>query len=218
MSDEKKCPACAEDVKAEAKICKHCGYNFITGHVGASATPQQRIVPPEPSGGMGAGKIIGIGCAGLVGLAVLGSIIGGGAATSGGSMAVPTTSPSTPLASGTKAAAPTAVEESGPSLSGPQSNAARSAQQYLNMTGFSRAGLIEQLSSSVGDGYSKADATAAVDSLNVDWNAQAVRSAEQYLKMTGFSCKGLIEQLSASVGDKYTPSQAKYGAEQAGAC
>lgn len=103
-------------------------------------------------------------------------------------------------------------------LTGPQKNAVRSAKQYLSISGFSRDGLIEQLSSSAGDGYEVADATAAVDSLNVDWNENAVRSAKQYLSLTGFSCKGLIEQLSSSAGDKYTESQATYGARQAGAC
>lgn len=104
------------------------------------------------------------------------------------------------------------------SLTGPQKNAVRSAKQYLSMQGFSRDGLIQQLSSDAGDGYEIADATAAVDSLNVDWNKQAARSAEQYLSMQGFSCKGLIQQLSSSGGDGYTASQAKYGAQQAGAC
>lgn len=86
------------------------------------------------------------------------------------------------------------------------------------MTGFSRDGLIEQLSSDAGDGYSFADATAAVDSMTVDWNENAARSAKQYLDMSGFSCKGLIEQLSSRAGDKYTVAQATYGARQAGAC
>lgn len=103
-------------------------------------------------------------------------------------------------------------------LTGPQKNAVRSANNYLSMTGFSRDGLIEQLSSSYGEGYDRADATAAVDSLSVDWNVQAKRSAEQYLAMMGFSCNGLIEQLSSDAGEKYTQSQAAYGAQQAGAC
>lgn len=104
------------------------------------------------------------------------------------------------------------------SLTGPQKNAVRSAKQYLSMKGFSRDGLILQLSSDYGDGYSVADATVAVDSLNIDWNKQAVRSAKQYLSMRGFSCKGLTQQLSSDFGDKYTVSQATYGARQAGAC
>lgn len=94
------------------------------------------------------------------------------------------------------------------SLTGPQKNAVRSAQQYISVQGFSRNGLIEQLSSDYGDGYNVSDATVAVDSMNIDWNKQAVRSAKQYLSIQGFSCKGLIEQLSSSYGDKYTQSQA----------
>ncbi|PTR33024.1 host cell surface-exposed lipoprotein [Luteibacter sp. OK325] len=103
-------------------------------------------------------------------------------------------------------------------LTGPQGNAARSAEQYLSISGFSRVGLIKQLSSAAGDGYDVADATVAVDSLNIDWNMEAVKSAKQYLSISGFSCKGLTNQLSASAGDSYTPSQAAYGAKQAGAC
>jgi len=103
-------------------------------------------------------------------------------------------------------------------LTGPQKNAVRSAENYQSFMGFSRAGLIHQLSSPYGGGYNVADATAAVDSLSVDWNAQAVRSANQYLKMMGFSCNGLINQLSSDAGGKYTKSQATYGAQQAGAC
>jgi hypothetical protein len=94
----------------------------------------------------------------------------------------------------------------------------REANQYLDTSAFSRQGLIDQLSSSAGSGYSVADATAAVDSLNIDYNAQAVRSAKQYLAMSGFSCTDLIQQLDSSAGDQYTVAQATYGAKQAGAC
>jgi hypothetical protein len=104
------------------------------------------------------------------------------------------------------------------SLSGPQKNAVRSANSYLSISGFSRDGLVNQLSSSYGDGYSVDDARVAVDSLSVDWNAQAVRSAKQYLTIMGFSCSGLIDQLSSDAGDKYTVSEATYGAQQSGAC
>ncbi|MCK4712631.1 MAG: Ltp family lipoprotein [Marinosulfonomonas sp.] len=104
------------------------------------------------------------------------------------------------------------------SLSGPQKNAVRSANSYLSISGFSRDGLINQLSSPYGDGYSVVDARAAVESLSVNWNEQAVRSAQQYLSIMGFSCSGLINQLSSDAGDKYTVDQATYGAQQSGAC
>lgn len=103
-------------------------------------------------------------------------------------------------------------------LTGPQNNAVRSAKEYLSMTGFSRDGLIHQLSSDAGEGYDISDATVAVDSLNIDWNQEAVKSAKEYLSMMGLSCKGLIEQLSSSAGDKYTVDQATHGAKQAGGC
>lgn len=116
----------------------------------------------------------------------------------------------------------TAVAEAEPdpaaNLTGPQKNARRSAETYLEMKGFSKKGLIQQLSSDAGDGYEKADATAAVESLTVDWNEQAARSAKDYLEMQGFSCSGLVEQLSSSAGDGFTREEASYGAKQAGAC
>lgn len=104
------------------------------------------------------------------------------------------------------------------SLSNTQRNAARSAENYLSFQGFSRNGLIDQLSSDYGDQYDVRDATVAVDSLSVDWNEQAVKSAKNYLSMTGFSCNGLIEQLSSEYGDQFTVEQARYGATVADAC
>ena len=104
------------------------------------------------------------------------------------------------------------------SLTGPQKNAVRAAQSYLNISAFSRDGLIEQLSSQAGNGFNVNDATKAVDSLNVDWNQEAVKSAKQYLQMMGFSCKGLVQQLSSRAGGKFTEQQATFGAQRAGAC
>jgi hypothetical protein len=116
------------------------------------------------------------------------------------------------------AAATAKAAPAGPTLTNQQQNAAKSARSYLSLTGFSRQGLIDQLSSAYGDKYAVQDATIAVDSLNVDWNAEAVQSAKSYLKVTAFSCQGLIDQLDSSYGDKYTVAQATYGAQQAGAC
>jgi hypothetical protein len=99
-----------------------------------------------------------------------------------------------------------------------QQNAVQAAQSYLEMSGFSRRGLINQLSSSAGDGYSLHDATVAVDSLQVNWDAQAVRSAKDYLQQSSFSCQGLIQQLDSSPGDQYTEAQAQYAATKVGLC
>ncbi|MFE9577344.1 Ltp family lipoprotein [Nocardia sp. NPDC006044] len=90
-----------------------------------------------------------------------------------------------------------------------QRNAIRSAQQYLAYSAFSRSGLIHQLEY---EGFSTADATFAVDSLNVDWNEQAAKSAKQYLEYISFSRSGLIDQL---VYEGFTRAQAEYGVNAA---
>lgn len=81
-----------------------------------------------------------------------------------------------------------------PSVS--QQQAIDSAQSYLETGGFSRVGLIQQLSSKSGEGFTHAEAVYAVQQLHPDWNAQAVKSAKSYLESGGFSRTGLIEQLS----------------------
>lgn len=115
--------------------------------------------------------------------------------------------------------APPVVEEppapAEPAETSGQKNAKKAAQNYLSMTGFSRQGLIDQLSSEYGDQYSVEDATYGVDAQNADWNEQAYRSAKNYLDMTAFSRQGLIDQLSSDYGDKYTVEQATYGADKA---
>ncbi|MFM8312179.1 MAG: Ltp family lipoprotein, partial [Ilumatobacteraceae bacterium] len=112
----------------------------------------------------------------------------------------------------------TTAEAAGSNLTPSQENAIRSAQSYLDFTGFSRQGLIDQLSSEYGDQFPVEDATFAVDSLDVDWNAQAVRSAEAYLDTMSFSCQGLIDQLSSEYGDQYTVEQATFAATEVGLC
>ncbi len=136
--------------------------------------------------------------------------------TTASSPAVTAAATAKATAAATAKAAPAAP--AGPTLTNQQKNAVRSAQSYLSFQAFSRQGLIDQLSSAYGEGYAVADATIAVDSLNVDWNAQAVKSAKSYLSLMPFSCNGLIEQLSSAAGEKFTVAQATYGAQQAGAC
>lgn len=99
-------------------------------------------------------------------------------------------------------------------------NAFRSAVSYLEYTGFSKAGLIDQLSSEYGDNYTVQQATDAVLALEaaglVDWKEQAVRSGQSYLEYSSFSRKGLIDQLSSPYGGKFTVAQATYAADQLG--
>ena len=103
---------------------------------------------------------------------------------------------------------------SAPEMTTAQENAVQAAEDYLSFSSFSKAGLIGQLSSSAGEGFSKADATFAVNHIDVDWNEQAVRAAKDYLDYSSFSKSGLIDQLSSSAGEQFTPAQAQYAADK----
>lgn len=103
-----------------------------------------------------------------------------------------------------------------PTFTPAQENAIEAAQAYLDMSGFSRAGLIGQLSSKAGDGYKMADAVFAVSHVKVDWKKEAVEAAQAYLDMSSFSRAGLIDQLSSKSGDQFTRAQATYAANKAG--
>jgi len=68
-------------------------------------------------------------------------------------------------------------------LSGPSRNIGKlqalgAAKSYLSTGGFSRAGLINQLTSSYGDGFSKAEAVWGVDHAYANWNAEAVEACQ----------------------------------------
>jgi hypothetical protein len=99
-----------------------------------------------------------------------------------------------------------------------QTQAIGAAKNYLSFQGFSYKGLIQQLSSKAGDGFSVADATFAVNHVHADWNAEAVKSAKNYLSFQHFSCAGLIQQLSSAAGDQFTVAQAQYAGHKVGLC
>ena len=109
-------------------------------------------------------------------------------------------------------------EPAEPEITRAQENALRSAESYLEFKGFSKKGLIQQLSSEYGEGFELRDAKWAVNHVDVNWNEQAVRSAESYLEFKAFSCKGLIEQLSSEYGEQFTTKQATYAAKEVGLC
>jgi hypothetical protein len=88
--------------------------------------------------------------------------------------------------------------------------ALQSAESYLAMSGFSKQGLYEQLSSSAGEGFTQAQAQYAVDHVDADWKKEAVESARSYLEMSPMSRAELIEQLSSSAGEGFTYEQAVY--------
>jgi hypothetical protein len=146
--------------------------------------------------------LLAVGCSALVASSV------DDANVAAASNAVANTAPDAPEVSGDGG--------EGTSETAGQENARRSAENYLDFSAFSRKGLIEQLSSEYGDGFSKADAIYAVNHLDVDWNEQAAKSAKNYLDTSAFSRQGLIEQLSSEYGDGFTHAQAVYGVNQTG--
>jgi len=87
-----------------------------------------------------------------------------------------------------------------------QANASRTARTYLDLSGFSRSGLIKQL---MFEGYSESDATYGVDAQNANWSEQAARSAKAYLDLSGFSRSGLVKQL---MFEGYSKQEAEFGA------
>lgn len=93
--------------------------------------------------------------------------------------------------------------------------ALESAESYLAMSGFSKQGLYEQLSSPTGEGFSQAEAQYAVDHVGADWNKEAVESARSYLEISPMSRSALIEQLSSSAGEGFTYEQAVYAVNKA---
>lgn len=113
-------------------------------------------------------------------------------------------------------AKPKATKKPEPTLTSGQENALAAAENYLSIAPFSHDGLIQQLSSEYGDGYSKADAAYAADHVDVDYKEQAVKAAKNYLDISPFSRSGMVEQLSSEYGDQYTREQAEYGATKAG--
>lgn len=172
---------------------------------------------------------------GLVALAVLGSAVGGSnpdapaapvaavsSAPSPASSAPvtaedaaaeesPSPTPTPTKATPTKAPAPKPKPKPAePELTLAQENAKSSAESYLDYSGFSKKGLIEQLEF---EGYKSKDITAALATVKVNWKAEAVESAESYLDYTSFSRSGLIEQLEF---EGYTSSEAKYAVDKVG--
>jgi hypothetical protein len=119
--------------------------------------------------------------------------------------------PSPQIAAQSPAAEPApVVEPAAPKETVSQRNALKKAENYLDYSAFSRAGLVKQLEY---EKYSTADATWAVDHVTVDWNEQAAKKAASYLNYSSFSRAGLLDQLAY---EGFTPAQAEFGVASTG--
>lgn len=158
--------------------------------------------------------ILSLGLILLIGIASVGSSSEDGTSppTADAPKATPQSDEPEPPVEPTEPAPP--AEPTEPEMTSGQENALESARSYVDMSGFSKQGLIQQLSSSSGEGFAKADAVFAANHVDVNWNDEAVESAQGYLDMTAFSRQGLIEQLSSSAGEKFTVAQAQYAVDK----
>jgi hypothetical protein len=91
-----------------------------------------------------------------------------------------------------------------------QKNAVQSAKDYLDLMGFSRQGLIDQLEY---EGFPNEDAVYGADNSNADWMKEAEESAESYMDISPFSRQGLIDQL---LYEGFSSEQAEHGADYVG--
>jgi hypothetical protein len=164
----------------------------------------------------------GIGCLVLIGLAAIIGIIGAvgshsssntPTASASASSSIPvSTSTAVPTGTVSAPATPASSAPAGPSMTTSQQQAVDAAEGYLSEgQGFSEEGLLSQLTSSAGNGFSKSDAEFAINYLHPNWDQQAVDAAKGYLSEgQGFSEQGLLSQLTSSAGSGFTQAQAEY--------
>ena len=92
-------------------------------------------------------------------------------------------------------------------------NALRSAQNYVDLMPFSKAGLYDQLTSESADQFPADAAQYAVDHVNADWMAEAVEAAESYQELMPMSDAELFEQLTSEFGSKFSAEEAQHAVD-----
>lgn len=88
--------------------------------------------------------------------------------------------------------------------------ALKSAEDYLAFMPFSKAGLLDQLTSEHGSQFPKDAAEYAVENVEVDWKEQALLAAIQYRETMSMSKKAIHDQLTSEYGERFTKKQADY--------
>ncbi|WP_448855186.1 Ltp family lipoprotein [Corynebacterium camporealensis] len=112
--------------------------------------------------------------------------------------------PSTPPTTSSQAAPPSTAPEVS------RDEAIERAQLYVDSSAFSYAGLYEQLTNEVAEGYPADIAKHAVDNVEADWMAEAVEAAEQYQRVMPMPREQLYEMLTSEYGDGFTPEEAEH--------
>ncbi|MDN5682541.1 Ltp family lipoprotein [Corynebacterium glyciniphilum] len=89
-------------------------------------------------------------------------------------------------------------------------SALRKAETYSEMMHMSKAGILEQLTSDYGEGFSPEAARYAVDNVDADWNNNALEKARTYQDTMSMSPSAIHEQLVSEYGEKFTVEEADY--------
>lgn len=92
-------------------------------------------------------------------------------------------------------------------------NALATAEEYNEDQPMSKAGLLDQLTSSDGEGFTQAAGEYAVNHLKANWNENALKCAKTYQKEEHLSRADVQSQLSSSVddgGEGFTSEQVQY--------
>jgi hypothetical protein len=191
------------------------------GYGSPPGSPQGGFIPtgPRPPRKRSAARI---GCLSVLGLFALiviivaiASAVGGNKGSGNNAGSSNSSGSSQSPAAVVQSSAPAAVQSSAPpppQYTASQQQAIQAAESYLSEgQGFSKVGLIGQLDSSAGNGFSYADALFAVNHVTVNWDQQAIDSAKSYLTSgQGFSYNGLLQQLTSQAGEGFSMSEATF--------
>jgi hypothetical protein len=180
---------------------------------------------PQPKRKRHTGRWIAISLSGVVvlifGIGIIGAAAGSGkkaASAPAPAVSIPATGSGYTAAPspGAVTTAPAAAQQ--PQYTSAQQQAIDAAESYLSDgQGFSKVGLIQQLHSKYGDGFSVKLAKFAVGHVRANWRHQAVISAKGYMSDgEGFSYSGLVQQLDSPYGSQFTVAQAEYAAKAVG--
>lgn len=194
MSKLVNCKACQKEIAKGVNKCPSCG--------------------KDQRNWFGKHKII----TGIIVLAVFGKMISGGSdntTTTTAPVATETATVSTDTVKATTteptpAPTPAPTEPAKPKVSTEYISALVKAELYGTTMDMSKKGIYDQLTSEYGEKFSKESAKYAVDTIKIDYNANALKKAEMYQKEMSMSPSAIYDQLISEYGEKFTVAEAKY--------
>ncbi|WP_254631473.1 MULTISPECIES: Ltp family lipoprotein [unclassified Curtobacterium] len=117
---------------------------------------------------------------------------------------------SEPAAPESEEAAPAEAAPAQPDVPADFTSALNKAESYSELMHMSKAGIYDQLTSEYGEKFSPEAAQYAVDTVQVDWNANALAKAKDYQSSMSMSPDAIRDQLTSEFGEKFLPAEADY--------